>query len=70
MYVCMYVRMYVCMYVCIYGVCTCVHGYVHTPVCMYGTAQFKLDQAHVQQNMTQHVLHVTYMYTCVCTKDR
>ena len=30
---------------------------------MYGTVQFKLDLARVQQNATQHTLQ---LHTCVC----
>ena len=47
MYVCIYVCMYVSMYVCILYIYMYVSMYVF--VCIYGTAQFKLDYTRVQQ---------------------
>ena len=38
-------------------------------VCKYSTAQFKLDQVHVQQNTPQHTSHSTHVHACVCMKN-
>ena len=37
---------------------------------MYGTAQFTLDQAWIQQNVAQQVLHFTHMHTYVRVHER